>query len=48
MGELIHSDVYGPMLEVSIGGARYFCTFKDDFSHYGRVYFLRDKNEAKD
>ena len=48
VGELIHSDVCGPMQEVWIGGARYFCTFKDDFSHYRRVYFLRDKSEVKD
>ena len=47
VGELIHSDVCGPMKEVSIGGARYFCTFKDDFSHYRRVYFLRDKVKLK-
>ena len=48
VGELIHSDVCGPMQEDSIGGARYFCTFKDDFSHYRRVYFLRNKSEVKD
>ena len=33
VGELIHSDVCGPMQKVLIGGARYFCTFKDDFLH---------------
>ena len=48
VGELIHSDVCGPMQEVSIGGAKYFCAVKDDFSHYRRVYFLRDKSEIKD
>ena len=48
MGELIHSDVCGPMQEVSISGARYFRTFKDDFSRYRRVYFLRNKSEVKD
>ena len=48
MGELINSVVCGPMHEISIGGAKYFCTFKDNFSHYRRVYFLRDKSEVKD
>ena len=48
VGELIHSDVCGLMREISISGARYFCTFKDDFLHYRRVYFLRDKGEVKD
>ena len=52
VGKLIHSDVNHfeliPTQEVSIGGIRYFCTFKDDFSHYRCVYFLRDKNEVKD
>ena len=47
-GELFHSDVCGPMQEKSLGGANYFCDFKDDFSHYHRVYFLREKSEVKD
>ena len=42
VGELIHSDVCGSMQEVSIGGARYFCTFKDDFSYYKRVCFYSE------
>lgn len=47
-GQIIHSDVCGPMEEPSIGGSRYFVLFKDDFSHYRRVYFLKQKNEVKD
>ena len=34
--------------EVSIDGVRYFCTFTDDFLHYSRAYFLRDKRKVKD
>ena len=30
--ELVHSDVAGPMKTESLGGARYFVTFIDDFS----------------
>jgi hypothetical protein len=29
--ELIHSDICGPMQTLSIGGAKYFLTFIDDF-----------------
>lgn len=29
--EIVHSDVCGPMRTTSIGGARYFATFIDDF-----------------
>jgi len=30
--EIVHSDVCGPMKTTSMGGARYFLTFIDDFS----------------
>ena len=30
--ELIHSDVWGPSLVVSIGGSRYFVVFINDYS----------------
>lgn len=42
-GELIHSDVCGPMSEPSIKGARFFVTFIDDASNYRSVYFMRHK-----
>lgn len=29
--ELVHTDVCGPMNVKSVGGARYFLTFVDDF-----------------
>lgn len=46
--ELIHMDVCGPMRLSSIGGARYFITFIDDFSRLCSVYFLKNKSEAVD
>ena len=46
IGELIHSDVCGPMQVDSIGGSRYFVTFKDDFSKYKVVNFIRQKSEV--
>lgn len=47
-GEIIHSDVCGPMETLSIGGSKYFVLFKDDFSHFRTVYFLRCKREVRE
>lgn len=44
--ELIHTDLCGPMRKTSIGGARYFITFKDDKSKWCEIYFLRQTSEA--
>ena len=38
--ELIHSDLYGPIEETSLRGARYFALFVDDFSQKS-IYFLK-------
>lgn len=46
-GQLIHSDVCGPMEENSLGGKRYFVIFKDDYSSYTYVYFMSQKSEVK-
>lgn len=45
-GEIIHTDVCGPMQSVSIAGSRYFVLFKDDYSHFRFVYFMRNKSEV--
>ena len=44
--EIIHSDVCGPIENVSIGGSRYFLTFTDNFSRYTFVNFLKNKSEV--
>ncbi|KRY14711.1 Retrovirus-related Pol polyprotein from transposon TNT 1-94 [Trichinella patagoniensis] len=44
--ELVHSDICGPMQVASVGGARYFLSFIDDFSRKSFVYFLKHENEA--
>jgi len=46
--ELIHSDLCGPMPEMSWGGAKYFLTFIDDHSRKVFVYFLKSKDEVFD
>uniref|UniRef100_A0A5S6QFC3 Integrase catalytic domain-containing protein n=1 Tax=Trichuris muris TaxID=70415 RepID=A0A5S6QFC3_TRIMR len=45
-GELINADVCGPMSIASLGGARYFVVFKDDYSKFRRVFFLKHKWEV--
>lgn len=46
--ELVHSDLCGPMENASLGGARYFLTFVDDFSRKVFVYILKSKSAVKD
>ncbi|KAM1906652.1 hypothetical protein ACFX14_026396 [Malus domestica] len=41
--ELVHSDVFGPIKQPSIGGMRYMVTFIDDFSRYVWVFFMKEK-----
>ncbi|BES91891.1 Hydra magnipapillata [Nesidiocoris tenuis] len=44
--ELIHTDVCGPF-EKSVSGFKYYVMFKDDFSRYKFVYFLKNKSDVK-
>lgn len=44
--ELVHTDVCGPIQVASIGGARYFTTFIDDFSRKVYVYIIKSKTEV--
>lgn len=45
-GEVIHTDVCGPMSEASLGGARFLLTFKDDATSFRHIYFLRHKSDV--
>lgn len=45
--ELVHVDM-GEMRDPSLGGAKYYLVFKDDFSHFRTVYFMKTKDEAPD
>ena len=46
ISELVHSNVFGPMKTKSIGGARCFLTFIDNFLRKNWVYMLKAKNEV--
>lgn len=44
--EIVHADLCGPMEQVSLGQARYFLLFVEDYSRMAFVYFLKAKNQA--
>lgn len=45
-GELVHTDLCGPMQETSHGGARYMLLFRDDYSNYRYVYCIKSKADV--
>lgn len=45
-GELVHCDVCGPFPN-SITNLRYFVLFRDDYSGYRIIYFMKNKSEVK-
>lgn len=46
VGELINADVNSPMSIDSLHGFRYYVSFKDDFSRYVRIFFMKEKSEV--
>ena len=44
--EIVHSDVCGPMRTTSMGGAKYFVTFIDNFSRKVWLYVLKAKDKC--
>jgi hypothetical protein len=42
--QLVYSDICGPITPTSIGNARYFITFTDDFTRYCWTYSIPDKS----
>jgi len=44
--ELVHSDVFRPVKQQSIGSMRYMMTFIDDFSRYVWVFFMKEKYDT--
>jgi hypothetical protein len=44
--ELVHTDICGPMKQVSLGGAKYFLTFIDDKTRNTFVYFLSPRTKS--
>lgn len=46
VGEVVHSDVCGPINPATMAGTQYFVSFIDDFSRYSWVYFMKHKSEV--
>lgn len=46
--QLVHSDLCGPMEQVSLGGMKYFATFIDDYTRKVYVYLLKNKSSVLD
>lgn len=46
IGELIHSDISGPVRQETQEGFRYFQVIVDDYSHFCTVCLLKEKSEA--
>ncbi|KAK4385200.1 Retrovirus-related Pol polyprotein from transposon TNT 1-94 [Sesamum angolense] len=44
--DYVHSDVWGPTREQSLGGSLYYTTFINDFSRKVWVYVLKQKSEV--
>lgn len=44
--EVVHSDISGPIETQSIGHARYFITFIDDFTKMVFIYFMKSQSEV--
>lgn len=44
--ELVHSDLWGPVVFESLGGARYFVTFIDDHNKKVWIYCLKYKSDV--
>lgn len=47
-GDLVYSDVCGPMSHTSIQGMRYFILFKDAATSYRYEYFVKHKSDVMD
>ena len=46
--EVIHSDLAAPMATTSLGGAKYFVLFIDDYSRYTTIYTIKTKSAVID
>jgi transposase InsO family protein len=45
--ELLHMDLFGPVVYLNIGGSKYSLVIVDDFSRFTWVFFLRDKSKTQ-
>lgn len=48
VGQRIHVDICGTVGVETISGSKYFVLFKDEFSNYRHIYFIKTKDQAYD
>jgi transposase InsO family protein len=46
--EMLHIDLFGPIVYISIGGNKYGLVIVDDYSCFTWVFFLQDKSETQE
>jgi hypothetical protein len=46
--ELIHMDLFGPVVYLSLGGNKYGLVIVDDYSRFTWVFFLYDKCQVQE
>jgi hypothetical protein len=46
--EMLHMDLFGPIVYISIDGNKYGLVIVDDYSHLSWVFFLHDKSEMQE
>ena len=44
--DYVHCDVLGPVSPVSVDGHKYAIGFQDSYSRYGKVYFMKSRDEV--
>jgi len=44
--DYVHTNLWSPTKDLSLGGCHYFVTFFDDFSHNVWVYFMKQKSKV--
>ena len=43
---IIHTDICGSFIPLTMGGHKYFITFIDDYSRYGFVELIRETSSS--
>jgi transposase InsO family protein len=46
--EMLHTDLFGPITYISIGGNKYGLVIIDDYSRFTWIFFLHDKSEIQE
>jgi hypothetical protein len=46
--ELLHMDLFGPIVYISIGGSKYCLVIMDDYSRFTWVFFLQEKSQTQE